>query len=641
MNFLSNLYNTVKTGAKNILSNISASWQTSTVGQNMAGVINSINRKSTTPVKRPLEIYEVGQDNLAYGTNNPNIIAYNPTKTGGVNSPGTTFYNAQTPGSAGAENFNNSSYNLRPSTSMSGNTSTGGSQGGTRQSTPQQGTAYKDASGKLVIPTQGFTGEMGQGGGGTVNSPVPGATGVSGAGAPGYRSTGQGTTSTAYNSLESDEEARKRANETIISRQVSAPTAGALSALNAQGQQAPIEAPGVPDTIDAGFLTKIRDTLNSTINSGLSEVDKQTVYSQLSQNLLTAKAKLDQRVVVPDNPVLDTQEQLDFLSQTADPFGVKQAMDDFRNSNTNLGALQVSRVEIMKNVQALNEAYRPIIDEIKENPNLPKALARRKLEGLAVTQKETLQGFLDQLSILNQQIDDQNEVVNRQFQIVNFSQNQANRAQDDLRANLSLMMNSGAIAGFDDADINRYAAALGVNPKTLMKARDKALEPELNIVTNEFADGSLRGIDQKTGKEVWRIAGAGQPAAQTVQGESSGIQAQLLKSRNEGDEADGVYADPNLYAKLRSAAKMSASEFDNRFGYLVNPASKGRLGVGASASTGVTPQGQLSGEQLNVLNMAKATIDTAKQRYQYSPQLRDQIIQRAQSTYGFDLSPYI
>lgn len=60
---------------------------------------------------------------------------------------------------------------------------------------------------------------------------------------------------------------------------------------------------------------------------------------------------------------------------------------------------------------------------------------------------------------------------------------------------------------------------------------------------------------------------------------ASSDEQQLLNSRNQGVEADGVYADPNLYASLRSRSPLGAAEFDRRFSYLVNPASRSRLGI--------------------------------------------------------------
>jgi len=78
-----------------------------------------------------------------------------------------------------------------------------------------------------------------------------------------------------------------------------------------------------------------------------------------------------------------------------------------------------------------------------------------------------------------------------------------------MRQALSLMINSGGIAGFNENDIQKYAQALGVNPKSLEKLRDQALEPKRDLVTNEFADGSLKAIDKNTGQVIWSLPGAG------------------------------------------------------------------------------------------------------------------------------------
>jgi uncharacterized protein YjgD (DUF1641 family) len=69
-------------------------------------------------------------------------------------------------------------------------------------------------------------------------------------------------------------------------------------------------------------------------------------------------------------------------------------------------------------------------------------------------------------------------------------------------------------------------------------------------------------------------------------GDLNSIQSQLLQSRNVGPEADGIYADPNLYARLRASARVAGTDFDKRFSYLINPASYSRLGIKGSSSLG-------------------------------------------------------
>ena len=62
----------------------------------------------------------------------------------------------------------------------------------------------------------------------------------------------------------------------------------------------------------------------------------------------------------------------------------------------------------------------------------------------------------------------------------------------------------------------------------------------------------------------------------------SNAQAQLTAAAKKGIDS---YTDPNLYASLRAQSTLTPTDFDNRFGYLVNPASTARLGIGAAATT--------------------------------------------------------
>ena len=61
-----------------------------------------------------------------------------------------------------------------------------------------------------------------------------------------------------------------------------------------------------------------------------------------------------------------------------------------------------------------------------------------------------------------------------------------------------------------------------------------------------------------------------------------------INSQLKGAVGSDGYTDPNLYARLRSTSSLSASDFDNRFAYLVNPESRAKLGL-TSAQAGNTP----------------------------------------------------
>jgi len=95
------------------------------------------------------------------------------------------------------------------------------------------------------------------------------------------------------------------------------------------------------------------------------------------------------------------------------------------------------------------------------------------------------------------------------------------------------------------------------------------------------------------------------------------------------------YTDPNLYARLRQSSTMNPTQFDNRFGYLINPISKDRLGLGTATRSGFTA------EQQGFINEAKAQLDQVKFNYGNVVEERQKIIDYELQQSGFDLSPYI
>lgn len=87
-------------------------------------------------------------------------------------------------------------------------------------------------------------------------------------------------------------------------------------------------------------------------------------------------------------------------------------------------------------------------------------------------------------------------------------------------------------------------------------------------------------IDDQTGKTIQDLGASTPTATQTSTAAANQAGTQLTAAVG----PDG-YTDPNLYAKLRAASTLSAPEFDDRFGYLVNPVSATRLGLSTTAST--------------------------------------------------------
>lgn len=193
------------------------------------------------------------------------------------------------------------------------------------------------------------------------------------------------------------------------------------------------------------------------------------------------------------------------------PFDVASAMEQAIN-NSGLKQFQTQRVEALKALNSTVDAYKSIAEDIKLNPDLPKGLAQRRLQAVYEQQKNATSQLLGTLEVLDQQIDDLNFGLEREFGLIRTraeqEENNRQRAQQRVNDNLSLLIDSGAIGGMSDFELNQWSELAGVPIKALEKIRETSLEPERNIITNEFADGTLRGIDQKTGETVWSIPGA-------------------------------------------------------------------------------------------------------------------------------------
>lgn len=548
MNFLSNLWSGIKNTASKLVANASTVGGKNAASAGMAFPLmpgTTLSGRNQTPIPNQTVI--------------PTATDRGGVGTGGVSVNNIAFKATQNQAAITAST-------MRPSTYTEPGGMTPMPAGGPKWTPPvdeygrvsskQSGVPYFDAKGNYVVPQTGHSGVSG--GGASLMSVAPtGAQGAGGADAAGgFRSAGQGTTAASYNQPTSDEEKRKREEGSTI---IANPTQQAMNALAAQGQQAPIETPSVPDVVDAGWLSRVQETISSTKGSAIPEQDKQAVYAQLQSNLMGAKAKLDLQMQLPPNPVEDTPAQIEWLNQQADPTGAKLAMDQWTAENTNLNQLLTDRNEVRKTIRGIEEAYKPIMNEIKSNPNMPKALARRKIEALAFTSKEALSGLLASEANLNDAIGLQQEKVNYAFKIKEDREEAMEKQLANSRNAFNLYVNNPLLlAGLSDYEIKTLAQAAGYSPSSLTKLREEALKPKVDIVTNEDANGNWVAVDKNTGKTIWKAPGFAKASGTGGGGEtfkSGGAtipgtaiaegEQRLLASRGQ----DG-YVDPTVYLNM-------------------------------------------------------------------------------------------
>jgi hypothetical protein len=114
----------------------------------------------------------------------------------------------------------------------------------------------------------------------------------------------------------------------------------------------------------------------------------------------------------------------------------------------------------------------------------------------------------------------------------------------------------------------------GIDPSSMDATSKKQLE-DLSARANLPYNLVQQALKAQYNKFVFDKAKANKPTS------AEQDTAAISNAKNQLTSAVGSdgYTDPNLYARLRSSSNLSPTEFDNRFAYLVNPASRAKLGL--------------------------------------------------------------
>lgn len=362
--------------------------------------------------------------------------------------------------------------------------------------------SYFDSSGNMITPKWGFSGISGSGT--SMSSPMFSPTGAQGAnGTPAYTGILQGTGGYGTPSIPgtTPEEEKKKQTEEWIKKntQGMGSQAGAWSDfyqnllggpnLKVTTEQNPFEIPGYSNPINV-----------NQINTGTKGVTQTSYYNspndvgQVTADL-NAKAKDNLNTVQTQEPFNPNDPSLVNERQNALSYfqGIGAGGDQLNSMMQQLTAYQKQRTDITQQVQAITQTYQGVIDEIKNNPNLPKGLAVKRLEAINTSQKSVLQGHLNALQILNQQIEDS------QGNIATM-QNQQERNRTYAMNALQLMIQSGAVGGFTTQDMQTFSKALGIPVGVLQSMKDKANRPDTKTTVEKGPNDSLYTVTITTDK---------------------------------------------------------------------------------------------------------------------------------------------
>ena len=485
MDFLKNIGSNIVTGAKDILGRVSGIAKTaSSGGSQAASVGQSMNFPVTDPIAGSIVSGKLPGPGVVQAGGAPNPVF--PDLGLFTNTPG---YNSLSRYTQQTSQVNPAAYQTPTSYYSS-----------IRSAAPvSQSVGGKSVA---VVTPQAASGEQGQSGQGTVGLQgqiisSQGATGLTGGGSNftgllggsgGLNTPASGTTITEDKKVE---EARQR----ILAKQTQTENTGGAVGESVQRQydnlyvkgprtESPITTPNIPGEIVPTDLQSIMDQTQAFLRTPQAESvsDLQSVVTSLNEVIQKTREQIEVTRATPQEPIKETPEQLLWKEQL--PPEERQtitALMDQARRDLGLPQIETNILDTMKNIESINTTFQQFFEDVKNNPDLPKGLARRRLEFLDKEYKSKMDSFSSLLERLTEQRTQANDTLDRQFNIIKAEKDETERMADNKRGTLELLITSGAIGGFNEDDIIRWSKEVGIPTSALRKMREVANNPKLEV----------------------------------------------------------------------------------------------------------------------------------------------------------------
>ena len=485
MDFLKNIGSNIVTGAKDILGRVSGIAKTaSSGGSQAASVGQSMNFPVTDPIAGSIVSGKLPGPGVVQAGGAPNPVF--PDLGLFTNTPG---YNSLSRYTQQTSQVNPAAYQT-PTCYYSS----------IRSAAPvSQSVGGKSVA---VVTPQAASGEQGQSGQGTVGLQgqiisSQGATGLTGGGSNftgllggsgGLNTPASGTTITEDKKVE---EARQR----ILAKQTQTENTGGAVGESVQRQydnlyvkgprtESPITTPNIPGEIVPTDLQSIMDQTQAFLRTPQAESvsDLQSVVTSLNEVIQKTREQIEATRATPQEPIKETPEQLLWKEQL--PPEERQtitALMDQARRDLGLPQIETNILDTMKNIESINTTFQQFFEDVKNNPDLPKGLARRRLEFLDKEYKSKMDSFSSLLERLTEQRTQANDTLDRQFNIIKAEKDETERMADNKRGTLELLITSGAIGGFNEDDIIRWSKEVGIPTSALRKMREVANNPKLEV----------------------------------------------------------------------------------------------------------------------------------------------------------------
>ena len=267
-------------------------------------------------------------------------------------------------------------------------------------------------------------------------------------------------------------------------------------------------------SIDLGASQAGINQITDLMKSPLTQQSRTEMLQYLDNSINVLTQVLQQAQPLPQEPMLkpeviaDDQDQLDRLQKYEKEqyeniqrsLGIPQAITDYENA--------------IKELQATDQAFNAIIQDVNDDPDFPKGLARRRIQeiekekGVRMTTLQNKIGLLQQSLTMKQEEFKERMGITQRAISREFEQQQEQK--QSARNQLSMLMDTGAISNMSDTELYQLAQASGYTFESLKKIKEAITSGNQAKITKAEADLEKQQQDMELARQrEARLAGGG------------------------------------------------------------------------------------------------------------------------------------
>jgi len=236
--------------------------------------------------------------------------------------------------------------------------------------------------------------------------------------------------------------------------------------------------------IDLGedIIAKYKDLIEKAKSPKIKQTYQQFM-KQIQDVVATQKQILEQQQPTPEEPMLAPEEVAETPTDLEKLYEMEKKFYEDLQRELGIPDLIKQIEDKTKELQAIDQVYQSVIEDIQSDPDFPKTLALRRIRALQKEWKTERQALLNELNLLNTSLALKRETLQDRLRLWEGAQErywgEIESRRDFAREQIQAMINEGTIADLSDEELEKWAEDAGYTLESLKRIREAVKKKNL------------------------------------------------------------------------------------------------------------------------------------------------------------------